>query len=331
MVLQALNIGVLADTQAHLTDLNQLVRGAGHNVVASIQISSDKLHKLPEVDTWPEVDAWVVRLNLQSDLAMQFVEALDSLEVTIIHDDCEDHHKVHDGAERTKRFNSKINMCTGQRASSPLNQNRAKEVWVLAASAGGPEAVTEFLQHLPDTLQGIAFFYVQHIDTTITSTLQKAIVRNTPWQVFTTDKAHFVCEGCIYIVSPGHGLDLSDSGVVTPVVEPWSGPYKPSIDQVMAKVARVYGAKSGAIIFSGMGDDGAKSCRYLKHSGGRIWAQSPQSATIDSMPDSALKTGFVTFQGTPEELAKNFIVTHGLHQKPEMAQRQIQDSREVKI
>lgn len=325
MAPQALNIGILADTKAHLTDLNQLVRGAGHNVVASIQISSNQLNQLPEVD------AWVVRLDLQSDLAMQFVETLDSLEVTIIHDDCEDHN-AGDGAERTKRFNSKINMCTGQRASSPLNQNRAKEVWVLAASAGGPEAVTQFLKYLPDTLQGIAFFYVQHIDTSITSTLQKAIVRNTPWQVFTTDKAHFVCEGCIYIVSPGHGLDLSDSGVVTPVAEPWSGPYKPSIDQVMAKVARVYGARSGAIIFSGMGDDGAKSCRYLKHSGGRIWAQSPQSATVDSMPDSALKTGFVTFQGTPEELAKNFIVAHALYQEPDVAQRQkIQETREVKI
>ncbi len=327
MALQALNIGVLADNAAHLRDLNELVCGAGHNVVASFQVSPDKLDHLPDVD------AWVVRLDLQSDLAMQFVEKLDSLEVTIIYDDCED-LAAGDKADRTKRFNSKINMCTGQRASSPLNQSRAKEVWVLAASAGGPEAVTAFLKQLPDILKNIAFFYVQHIDTTITSTLQKAIVRNTSWQVFTTDKAHFVSEGCIYIVSPSHGLELSDSGLVTPVEQPWSGPYKPSIDQVMAKVARVYGAHSGAIIFSGMGDDGAKSCRYLKHSGGQIWAQSPQSATVDSMPFSALKTGFVTFQGTPEELAKNFVLSRNVHAETDVTQRQAetrQETREVKI
>ena len=83
------------------------------------------------------------------------------------------------------------------------------------------------------------------------------------------------------------------------------------IDQVMIKVAHIYGENSGAIIFSGMGNDGTKGSQYMKHSGGQVWAQSPDSCMIDSMPTSALKTGCITVQGTPKELAKKFVDSHG--------------------
>lgn len=324
MTSNSLKIGILADTSFQLSALANVVQNAGYNVIVPVLANADKLKTLPIVD------AWVVRLDLQNELALHFVEILDGLSVPIIYDDYED-SKVFDDTERSKRFSVKINMCIGQNACSPLKQSRAKEVWILAASAGGPEAVIEFIKALPEKISDVAFFYVQHIDTAITATLQKAIIRNTYMQVFTTEKAHFVSGGCLYVISPGHSVELSKSGLLSPVSEPWSGDYKPSINQVMAKVARVYGNKAGAIIFSGMGDDGANSCRYLKHYGGLIWAQTPESCTIDSMPLSALKTGQVTFQGTPSELARQFVAVHNTFRGGSIASLQQTATREVKV
>jgi len=323
---QALKIGILADSSVQLGDLMLLVKSAGYQIVATIHATRDKLnHQLPTVE------AWIVRLDMQNDLAMRFVEKLDGLDVPVIYDDYED-SVGSDKIERIKRFAGKINMCTAQGASSPLNQSRAREVWVLAASAGGPEAVIEFLKVLPDSMTNAAFLYVQHIDSAIAESLYKAIMRNTTWQVFNTDKSHFVSERCIYIVSPGHAIDINGSGLLNPIQEQWAGPFKPSIDQVMIKVAHVYGEKSGAIIFSGMGNDGAKGCQYMKHSGGQVWAQSPDSCMIDSMPASALKTGCVTVQGTPKELARQFVAIHGGFQAAGIPSREPDKvNREVKV
>ena len=84
----------------------------------------------------------------------------------------------------------------------------------------------------------------------------------------------------------------------------WKGNYAPSIDQIAANVARIYRERSGLIIFTGMGDDGAASCRLLRQVGGKAWSQSPDDCTSDSMPVSAIATGCVSLIGTPEYLAQ---------------------------
>jgi chemosensory pili system protein ChpB (putative protein-glutamate methylesterase) len=72
----------------------------------------------------------------------------------------------------------------------------------------------------------------------------------------------------------------------------------------MTEVARRFGAKAGTIIFSGMGDDGARGCEAIAESGGVVWAQDIASCVVSSMPDQARKTGKVSYSANPEQLAK---------------------------
>lgn len=308
MAVEVLKIGVLADSAVQQTDLENLVRGSGHQVEASVVCTSGQLQKLIARD-WPKVDAWVARLNLQTEIGQQFVEQLENLNVPVIYDEPQSLANL-EKIERVKRFSSKINLLSASGVSSVLTGSRAREVWVLAASTGGVEAVVEFLRNLPKNIQNVAFLYVQHIAVNISETLKKAVVNNTDWKVFSCEKSHMLCSGCVYIVSPAFQFEITSTGVIHPVRETWVGPFSPSVDQVMAKVARAYGKTSGAIIFSGMGDDGSKSCHYMKHSGGQIWVQSPESCTVDSMPVSAQATGCVSYSAVAAELAVHFASRH---------------------
>jgi len=297
LTVQALTFGLLAETSAQLEDLTDLVKRSGHDIALSIKASSGCLDKVRNVD------AWVVRLDLQHDKSEHLMEILESFDVPVIYDDIESYNEL-GVIERVTRFSSKIQLCAG--TSAPQGLSKPREIWVLAASTGGPEAVGRFLKHIPEHMDGVAFLYVQHINPEITRTLQKALLRNTCWAVLECERSQTMVEKCIYLVSPAHQIDLYETRVIAPIPDRWAGKYQPSADQVMAKVARRFGKNSGAIIFSGMGNDGSSSCHYMKGCGGLIWAQSPSSCAVDSMPVSALGTGAVSYLGSPEQLARQF-------------------------
>jgi chemosensory pili system protein ChpB (putative protein-glutamate methylesterase) len=95
----------------------------------------------------------------------------------------------------------------------------------------------------------------------------------------------------------GYGEELPDTG------------YRPSIDAIMEQVSRRYGKRAGAIVFSGMGDDGARGCGAVTSRGGVVWAQDTDSCFISSMPDRARATGLVSFSGRPSALARRLAQT----------------------
>lgn len=306
--MQALKFGLLAETEAQLDDLALLIKQAGHEVTCAIRASSSR----ESLSNAQELEAWVVRLDLQNDNALALMEQLESLNIPVIYDDIESYAEM-GLSERVHRFAAKLQLCAGTTAP-PKGSTKATEIWVLAASTGGPEAVTTFLKTLPATVSGVAFVYVQHINPEISATLQRALVRNTTWTVLNCNRSQQLMEKCIYVVPPEHQVNIHSTGVISPLVDTWLGCYSPSADQVMARVARNYGKQGGAIIFSGMGDDGSRSCGYMHGSGGIIWAQSPLTCAVDSMPCSAIKTGHVSYQGSPENLAHHF--RYGRHISP---------------
>ena len=83
----------------------------------------------------------------------------------------------------------------------------------------------------------------------------------------------------------------------------WSGHYAPSIDQLAARLALVYKRNCGVIIFTGMGDDGAKGCQTIKDRGGLVWVQKPEGCTAPAMPTAVLSSSKVDFVGTVAQLA----------------------------
>ena len=302
-------IGVLAENAQQIGELTRLVRGAGFKVDATADVAhaSTKL---------PEVDIWVVDLDVDSPSAMACVEQLDAEDKYVIFaNDLHANEPIEAGekpllpAELRKKRERRLARKLGQwvaPGTAKSSAKRAKTVWVLAASTGGPEAVMAFLSKLSEPLQDVALIYAQHTEPAALSHLAKTVAAKSPWPVSVVDKPLTLCAGQVYLVSPLRQMDVLEGGLLTVSHKPWAGQFSPSLDQVIAKVARVYGAQGGAIVFSGMGDDGAQSCNMMCYRGGQVWVQSPESCAVDSMPVSVKAKSRVHIAGTPEQLAEQF-------------------------
>jgi chemosensory pili system protein ChpB (putative protein-glutamate methylesterase) len=310
-----LAIGVIAASVKQLSELNRLVKGTGHAVAASVDLRSG------QTDPLPEVDVWVVNLDLHDPEVQPVIDTLEALGLPVIYeDDLQLVPPPNPAAKEKPPLPAEIRQQQERRLalklrqlvrhSEPVTRRRAQKVWVLAASTGGPDAVGQFLDGLPEDLEGIALLYVQHIEHQAMESLRKAVRRHCDWDVEITDEARVIREKTVYLISPQHQVELLEGGVLSPLPEPWGGRYKPSIDHVIAKVARVYRHRGGVIVFTGMGDDGANSCTLLHHRGGQVWVQESTSCTIDSMPVSVEKKGCVHFTGTPADLARRFVSLH---------------------
>ncbi|MEL0169526.1 MAG: chemotaxis protein CheB [Pseudomonadaceae bacterium] len=175
-------------------------------------------------------------------------------------------------------------------------------VWVLGASLGGPTAVKRFLDVLPASLP-IAFVYAQHIDPGFEQQLPQIIGRQNEWQVLNCRPGSRLQAGEVLVVPIAQRLGFNRDGELTLSDEPWPGPYQPSIETVLDTVCQQFGPACGAIIFSGMGEDGVAACGRMRQQGIEVWTQDTQSAACATMPGAVLEAGFSHRQGSPEELA----------------------------
>lgn len=194
---------------------------------------------------------------------------------------------------------------------SSVEKITTRAVWVLAASTGGPEAVKTFLDALPAEMN-VAFVYAQHIESGQNRALVNSVVRDSCFSGELAVQGAKLAANTLTMV-PSHqrlGL-LKDGTMLLKKDEHWRGQYRPSIDQVVAMVADCYGAKSGVIFFSGMGDDGKDGARLMARRGGQVWIQNPVTCASDSMPLAIQAMGCVSQIGSPKDLAARFVARYG--------------------
>jgi chemotaxis response regulator CheB len=186
--------------------------------------------------------------------------------------------------------------------------DRARRVWVLGASLGGPQAVRAFLSRLPGELP-IAFILAQHIGEGFDRLLASQLDRETALHVACARAGVRLRHGDVLLAPLDQALRIDRDGCVALHPLAGRGIYSPSIDEVMREVAQRCGANAGAIVFSGMGDDGIEGARAIAAEGGVVWAQDAASAVISSMPDHARRAGVVSLSGSPESLADQLMKT----------------------
>ncbi|OUS30533.1 hypothetical protein A9Q99_06150 [Gammaproteobacteria bacterium 45_16_T64] len=184
----------------------------------------------------------------------------------------------------------------------------AEYIWVIGASLGGPAAVKEFLDALPDGLP-IAFIIAQHIDVGFQKVLAQVWGRHSHFSFVDPLQGQVLSHGQVVIAPVEQVMTITRDSTVNLHGGDWDGPYSPSIDQVMNSTVDNLGARTGAILFSGMGNDGAIAGPKMHELGVEVWAQTADTCANSSMPDSARATGCVTFSGSPRGLAE-YLVEH---------------------
>src|SRR5512141_1898888 len=170
----------------------------------------------------------------------------------------------------------------------------------IGASAGGLEALEQFLRHVPQGC-GMAFVIVQHLDPTHKGIMAELLQRTTWMEVFQVRDRLRVKPNCVYVIPPNK--DMSVLHGVLHLFEPTAprGLRLP-IDFFFRSLAEDQQERSVGVILSGMGSDGTLGLRAIKGKGGLALAQEPASAKFNSMPSSVIAAGLVDIVALAEEL-----------------------------
>ena len=305
---QSNKIGIVAETVADIHTLRNIVAEAGLGVASSLEFSRwDITQKLKQ-----DVDAWIVNLDVEK-LEQQCPEKLDAFMdavpgLLIL---CEGGSPptLIDAAYPSwkRRMLEKLQGVAGSIALSKHAGGAPTRVWVLAGSIGGPDAIHRFLEALPPNL-GIAFIYANHLQKDFEKVLATAMAKNSHYPAYVANHGDVLAVNKVAVISPEFVTTLKSNGTVEVSKELWHGAYHPNLDYVVSNVAGTFGHTGGVIIFSGMCDDGAASCRIMKQNGGRVWIQRQDTCVSSAMPDAAMATGCVEKAGSPEQLANELVI-----------------------
>ncbi|MCW3110895.1 MAG: signal transduction histidine kinase with CheB and CheR [Segetibacter sp.] len=183
----------------------------------------------------------------------------------------------------------------------PGNEPKAFPIVAIGASAGGLEAMTELMQHLPGNT-GMAFVYVQHLDRSHESALVPILQRETKMKVSEVKDGTPFIPDHLYIIPPN--TDMIIEGGAFRLSDRADAPVRHSpIDRFFLSLAEKKREGSIAIILSGTASDGALGMKAIKEAGGITFAQD-ESAKFQSMPKSAIGEGIVDAILSPKEMAQ---------------------------
>lgn len=170
----------------------------------------------------------------------------------------------------------------------------------IGASAGGLEAFTELLKHLPiDT--GLGFVLVQHLDPQHESALTQLLSRATSMPVREATNNLRVKANHVYVITPNTSLSIAAGALKLQARKKGRTPTR-SIDSFFESLAQDQRERAIGVVLSGTASDGTVGLEAIKAEGGITFAQD-DSAKYDSMPRSAVAAGCVDFVLSPANIA----------------------------
>jgi two-component system, chemotaxis family, CheB/CheR fusion protein len=175
----------------------------------------------------------------------------------------------------------------------------------VGASAGGVEALSEFLSGLP-ARPGVAFLLVQHRDPGHPSLLVDILSKASSLPVLDAQDGIALETDRIYVVPAICTVAAVDS-VLHLHHHNTAEQRRMPIDAMLKAMAEHHGPQSIGVVLSGTGSDGALGIQEIKGAGGIIFAQEPDSARFGGMPQKAIETGCVDFVLRPKQIAQKIV------------------------
>lgn len=324
-------IGVISDSPYQRHMLQSTLSSNGVEVLVSCEPEQFVSQQESRVE---KVECWLVEMEDESRDIMEIMQALDERAVPVLFglglaphqqdvgfiswqrrllSKLEDHLGAIAEIENAESLSRWAEAYAGsdtiidirQKPNVERTPSIAREIWVLAASLGGPEAVKAFIDRLPCDLS-FGFLYAQHVDAHFSKVLTQVLGRHAQMELTALQPETPLMSGEIKVVPVDRQVRFSGQGAQFEDA-PWSGPYGPSIDQLLANLFECYGSRCHVIVFSGMGNDGALTIPRMQQAGCRIWTQLPDTCAHYSMPQSVIDLGCSAYSGTPVELADALV------------------------
>jgi len=176
----------------------------------------------------------------------------------------------------------------------------------VGASAGGLEALQQFISHLTSDT-GMAFVLIPHLSPEHKSALGEILSKSTRIPVSEVVASTSVEPNRIYIIPPNHDLSIKDGELVLEPLPSNAKVLRLPIDHFLTSLAEQRKDKAIGVILSGTGSDGTKGLQAIKAEGGITFAQREDTAKFPEMPMNAIIAGNVDYVLSPEEIAARLM------------------------
>ena len=184
----------------------------------------------------------------------------------------------------------------------------------VGGSAGGLDAYTRLLQHLPADM-GVAIVIVNHLRTVATQ-LHEILPRFTEMPVELITEKLLIEPNHVFIIPSQRDLHvLDDEFRLKPISKPHGWP--DVITVFLRSLTQNWDGKLIAVIVSGYDGDGADALCGIKEAGGITIAQKLYTAGQPDMPESAIASGCIDYVLSPEDIAQKIIqIAHRVSSTP---------------
>jgi len=163
---------------------------------------------------------------------------------------------------------------------------------VIGTSAGGLKALKVILENLPDSFY-LPIIIVQHLNPQSDGFLAQYLNQHSGLNVKEAESGEPIIQKHVYIAPANYHLLVEKNRTLSLTVSEKVNYARPSIDLLFESAAEVFLHCLIGILLTGANDDGSRGIAKINHFGGLTIAQNPESAEVNMMPVSAIKTGKV--------------------------------------
>jgi len=185
----------------------------------------------------------------------------------------------------------------GDRQAQPVDAEQPPRlsfpVVGIGASAGGLEAMIEFLSAMP-AHNGMAYVFIQHLPPERHSMLADILSKRTGMSVLPVEDGMEVQPDHVYVIRPGHVLTIRDGRLHLGPQLGTKAANRP-VDDFFKSLAEEQRERAIGVILSGMGSNGTAGAQAIKAVGGLCVAQEPDTAKFPSMPRSLIDQGYADY------------------------------------
>lgn len=192
-------------------------------------------------------------------------------------------------------------------ASSKAARGASFAIVGIGASAGGLEALEQFLARVP-VASGLAYVIVQHLDPTHKGMMPELLQRSTAMPVVQARNRLKVKPDHVYVIPPNRDMSILHGTLYLFDPTARRGLRLP-IDFFLRSLAQDLRQRAVGVILSGMGSDGSAGLRAIKENAGLAAAQDPASAAFAAMPRSAIDAGLVDIVAPAAELPARILAS----------------------
>jgi two-component system, chemotaxis family, protein-glutamate methylesterase/glutaminase len=167
----------------------------------------------------------------------------------------------------------------------------------IAASTGGPLAITKLVKELGGRLAHLPVFITQHMPATFTGVFASNIAEASGVHCKEAEDGEVVKAGTIYIAPGDYHMRVSAHEKSCIIRLGQDAPVnfcRPSADPMILSLTEYYGAELLLVVLTGMGRDGLAGATILHQAGGVILSQDKLSSAVWGMPKAIYEAGIAT-------------------------------------